>query len=75
MKAPSVSGALEYKTLCIAAKNEEKRIAELRKRRQYQTPQVSARRHPKEWAIRNLHLKLSMGSEPWCQTEVDQQLG
>ena len=34
MKAPSVSGALEYKTLCIAAKNEEKRIAELRKRRQ-----------------------------------------
>ena len=26
MKAPSVSGALEYKTLCIAAKNEEKRI-------------------------------------------------
>ena len=30
------SGAQTYKELCLAAKNEEKRLAELRKRQQYQ---------------------------------------
>ena len=36
MKAPAVSGAETYKTLCMAARNEEKRLVELKKRQQYQ---------------------------------------
>ena len=36
MKAPAVSGARSYKELCMAAKNKEKRLVELRKRQQYQ---------------------------------------
>ena len=39
LKAPAVSGAQSYKELCLAAKNEEKRQAELRKRAQYQSKQ------------------------------------
>ena len=35
MRAPSVSGAQTYKELCLAARNEGKRLAELRKRQQY----------------------------------------
>ena len=38
MNAPAVSGAQSYKELCLAARNEEKRLAELRKRRHYQQP-------------------------------------
>ena len=34
-RAPAVSGAQGYKELCLAARNEEKRLAELRKRQQY----------------------------------------
>ena len=41
MKAPSVSGAQTYKQLCLAAKNEEKRLAELKKRQHYSTPQAT----------------------------------
>ena len=37
MKAPAVSGAQTYPELCIAAKNEEKRQVELKKR---QLPQL-----------------------------------
>jgi len=32
---PAVSGATKYQELCVAAKNEEKRLAELRRRQQY----------------------------------------
>ena len=35
MRSPSVSGALSYSELCMAAKNEEKRLIELRKRQQF----------------------------------------
>ena len=35
MQGPAVSGASDYKTLCVAAKNEERRLAELKKRQQY----------------------------------------
>ena len=35
MQNPSVSGALTYKTLCIAARNEEQRMEEMKKRRNY----------------------------------------
>uniref|UniRef100_A0A1X7V7D9 Uncharacterized protein n=1 Tax=Amphimedon queenslandica TaxID=400682 RepID=A0A1X7V7D9_AMPQE len=34
MKAPAVSGALDYQALCIASKNKEKRLAELHRRKQ-----------------------------------------
>ena len=35
MRAAAVSGAQSYKALCLAALNEEKRLAELKKRQQY----------------------------------------
>ena len=35
MRAPAVSGAQKYAKLCLAARNEEKRLAELKKRQQY----------------------------------------
>ena len=38
MNVPAVSGSRSYKELCLAARNEEKRLAELCKRRHYQQP-------------------------------------
>ena len=38
MKAPAVSGSHGYRQLCLSARNEEKRLAELGKRRQYLRP-------------------------------------
>ena len=38
MRAPAVSGAQGYRELCLAARNEERRLAELNKRREYQKP-------------------------------------
>ena len=38
MHSPNVSGALTYKELVMAAKNEERRQSELKKRKQYQNP-------------------------------------
>ena len=35
LRSPSVSGAMSYKELCMAAKNEEQRQAELKKRQDY----------------------------------------
>jgi len=35
MESPSVSGVQGYKELCVAAKKEEKRLAQLRKKQQY----------------------------------------
>ena len=35
MQAPAVSGAQTYPELCLAVRNEEKRLAELKKRQQY----------------------------------------
>ena len=40
MKAPAVSGALNYQALCVAAKSEERRLAELQKSKYYQLPQL-----------------------------------
>jgi len=42
MEAPAVSGATDYQALCLAAKGEEKRLAALRKRRQYQPEHKSS---------------------------------
>ena len=48
MSAPAVSGAREYQELCIALKNEEKQLADLKCRREYAQPnQVPAQHHVK----------------------------
>ena len=45
-KAPVVSGARNYEELCIAAKNEERRLAELEKRQQYErSRQIASARY------------------------------
>ena len=41
MEAPAVSGATDYSSLCLAARNEERRQAELDKRKQYQSNRQS----------------------------------
>jgi len=46
MDSPSVSGALTYKELVMAAKNEERRLAELKKRQAYTNPGGSRDRQP-----------------------------
>ena len=43
MRAPAVSGAQTYQELCLAARNEEKRLAELKKRQQYMKPTTQPR--------------------------------
>jgi len=35
MESPAVSGAQNYKELCLATKREERRLAELKKKQQY----------------------------------------
>ena len=42
MKSPSVSGAQSYSNLCLAAKNEERRLAELSKRYHYKSNSETA---------------------------------
>ena len=37
METPAVSGATDYKQLCLASRNEEKRLVELKKRRKFAT--------------------------------------
>ena len=40
MESPAVSGATGYKQLCLAARNEEKRLIDLQKRRKFMKPEV-----------------------------------
>ena len=40
MESPAVSGSLTHKQLCVAAKQEEKRLMELKQRRQHLERQV-----------------------------------
>ena len=40
MESPAVSGSLSYKQLCAAGKQEEKRLLELKRRRQHQERQT-----------------------------------
>ena len=42
MRSLAISGALTYKEVCLAARNEEKRLAELKKRQQYSKKNVPA---------------------------------
>ena len=54
MKAPAVSGAQTYSELCMAAKNEEKHQAELKKWQEYQRPTAAspvARSFRKSWGL------------------------
>ena len=37
MRSPSVSGAQSYSGLCMTAKNEERRLAELKKQQHYKS--------------------------------------
>ena len=66
MKAPAVSGAQTYPELCMAAKNEEKRQAELKKWQEYirdqqQLPQL----HIHSGNPRGYHL-----NSPWASPIV-----
>ena len=45
MESPLVSGAQSYRELCIAAKKEERRLAELQKNQQYLKSETSTKRH------------------------------
>lgn len=51
MRSPAVSGAQSYRDLVLAAKNEEKRQSQLR-RRQQQTPKQSEPQQPLSWSRR-----------------------
>ena len=46
MEAPAVSGATSYTSLCLAAKNEERSQAKLKKRKQYQPNQLPSHSNP-----------------------------
>ena len=46
MRGPGVSGATKYQELCVAAKNEEKRLADLQKRQQYSRLTRPNYKHP-----------------------------
>ena len=50
VKAPAVSGAQGYQQLCLAARNEERRLLELDRRRQYSKVQASVPSSP--WSHR-----------------------
>ena len=45
MRAPAVSGAETYSMLCLAAKNEERRVAEIKKRQLYRKSAVNQPRN------------------------------
>ena len=46
MRAPAVSGAESYPALCLGAKNEERRLAEIKKRQQYRKSSSNQPRNP-----------------------------
>ena len=50
MRGPAVSGATKYQELCIAAKNEEKRLADLQRRQQYSESGAQSRQTQSERA-------------------------
>ena len=53
MRGPAVSGATKYQELCVAAKNEEKRLADLRRRQQYSKSSAQSRQTQSERAMAN----------------------
>jgi hypothetical protein len=70
MKAPAVSGSHGYKELCLSSRNEEKRLAELAKRRQYSKPPRTST------SAKNQRVQSSHGTKPQSETpspQVQQQ--
>ena len=63
MKAPGVSGVDSYSALCIAAKSEERRLQELRKRQQYHKVSTGAR-PPVRPPLSSKHASCSSSSPP-----------
>ena len=53
MRGPAVSGATKYQELCIATKNEEKRLADLRRQQQYSKSGAQSRQTQSERALAN----------------------
>ena len=62
MKAPAVSVSHGYKELCLASRNEEKRLAELAKRRQYSKPSRTS------LSAKNQCDQLRQGTKPQSET-------
>ena len=60
MECPAVSGSLSYKQLCVAAKQEENRLIELKRRRLHQERQV-----------RNLEVRYMSHRQPVVQSGED----
>ena len=50
MRSPAVSGAQSYQKLCLAARQEEKRVAELKRRQQYNPTCTATPNHKKKQA-------------------------
>ena len=48
MRSPAVSGAQSYQELCLAARQEEKRVAELKRRQQYNRTSTTTPNHKKK---------------------------
>ena len=63
MEAPAVSGATDYQALCLAAKTEEKRLAKLKKRSQYQKQSQTSEPRSESWR-NSLYLTLRVGVGP-----------
>lgn len=40
LRGPALSGATKYQELCVAARNEDKHLAKLRRRQQYSKPSL-----------------------------------
>ena len=66
MKAPAVAGSHGYKELCLASRNEEKRLAELAKRRQYWEPPRTST------PAKNQRDQSSRGTKPQSDTPSSQ---
>lgn len=69
MKASAVSGAQTYPELCMAAKNEEKRQAELKKRQEYKRPTAAS---PAARSFRKLSALPSQQPQPNKQATKQQ---
>ena len=77
MRAPAVSGAQSYPELCLAARNEEKRLAELKKRQQYLKPSATPLQPMKEFTENKMFVpstsdtaEETTSTEPWSQPAV-----
>ncbi len=66
MRAAAVSGAIGYKELCLAARNEEKRLAELKKRQQYLLSSSTPPRQIKKFPERKSFIPSTNKTEMKC---------